>query len=203
MLYISGRIADQVIVETTGIAGNVDMTVYKNAIATNHGGVAADYYIYTLADSSTETKRIQAGDEHTFIWTNDEITGVDFSIEDNRKLFTIKTVDPDNKSIVKDTIVGDNIDSVIIQTQTCFADETVDTSINAEALIPVLVPDGRTVYLKATIVNGVGNEITFKTTLEGVWTVKPGNIMVGSEKMRLWGINGPGATNNINVLLNL
>lgn len=204
MLYISGRISDQVIVETTGIAGDVDLNAYKSAIATNYGGVASDYYIYLLDESSTEAMRIRRGDEHVFIWENDEITGVDFSIEDNRKLFTIRTVDPDNKSVVKDTIIGNNTDSIIIQTKTCFPDEvTVDTSVNATALLPVIVPDGRIIYLKATIINGIGNEIVFKTNLEGIWSVVPTNIMVGTEKLRIWGVNGPGATNTVNVLMDI
>lgn len=203
MFYIFGKIADHSIVEKNGVSSSVNIDQYKANIATNHGGVASDYCYYALEDSASDTKRILAGDEHTFIWENDEITGVDFSIEDNRKLFTIKTVDPDNKSVVKDTIVGDNTDAVIIQTRTCLADETLDTSINATTLIPVTTPDNRTVYLKVTVTNGVGNEITFKTALEGIWTVKPGNIMVGSDKMRLWGVNGPGATNTINVLMDL
>lgn len=204
MFYISGRIADHVIVEKTGIAGDVNIDAYMAAIAINHGGVASDYYLFTLADNSTEVMRLQRGDEHEFIWVNDVITGIDFSIENNRKLFTIRTVDPNNKSVVKDTMVGDGVDSIIIQTKTTLPDEvTVDTSINATALMPVMVPDGRLIYLKANIVNGVGDEIIFKTKLEGIWSVVPTNIMVGTEKMRIWGVNGPGATNTVNVLMNL
>ena len=198
-----GSFLDHVIVEQTEISNNVDIAAYKEAIATNYGGVSTDYYIFILDPNSTEAKRIRAGDEHVFIWNGDIITGIDFSIEDNRKLFMIRTVDPDNKSIVKDTIVGNNIDSVVIQTRTCLADGTLDTSVNATTLIPVIVPDTRIIYLKATIVNGVGNEIVFKTALEGIWSVVPTNIMVGSEKMRIWGDNGEGATNTINVLMNI
>jgi hypothetical protein len=203
MFYISGRISDQVIVETTGRVGNIDLEAYRSAIATNHGGVASDYYIYSLEESSTDVTRITRGDEHEFIWDGNKITGVDFSVEDNRKLLKIRTVDPDNKSVVKDTIVGNNTDSVIIQVRTCLADDTLDTSVNASALIPVAVPDRRTIYFKAVITNGVGAELTFKTSIEGIWTIVPDNIMVGSEKMRIWGDNGPGATNAINVLMDI
>jgi len=203
MFFITGRIADQSIVEKTEISNNVDIAAYKSAIANNHGGVVSDYDIFTLDSNSTEAQRLRRGDECVFVWESDKIIGVDFSIEDNRKLFMIRTVDPDNKSVVKDTIVGNNTDSVIIQVRTCLADGTLDTSINASALIPVIVPDGRTIYLKATIVNGIGNEITFKTSLEGIWSVVPTNIMVGSEKLRIWGDNGEGATNTINVLMNI
>jgi hypothetical protein len=203
MYFITGRIVDQAIVEKTEISNNVDIAAYKEAIATNYGGISTDYSIYNLDSGSTEANNIRNGYECTFIWTNNEITGVDFSIEYNRKLFTIRTVDPDNKAVVKDTMIGDNIDSIILQIKTCFADETLDPSVNATALIPVIVPDGRIIYLKAIIVNGIGNEIVFKTLLEGILSVVPTNIMVGSEKMRIWGVNGPGATNTINVLMNI
>lgn len=204
MFFISGKISDHSIVEQTEISNNVDINAYKEAIAINHGGIGSDYYIFTLDSESTEAKNIRAGYEHTFIWDGDIITGVDFSIEYNRKLFTIRTVDPDNKSIVKDTMMGDGIDSIILIVKTCFPDGvTVDTSVNATALIPVIVPDTRIIYLKATIINGVANEIVFKTKLEGIWSVVPTNIMVGSEKMRIWGVNGEGASNTINVLMNI
>jgi hypothetical protein len=153
MFYIVGRILDQVIIEQTE-RNDIDISSYKEAIATNHGGVSSDYYVFALDVESTEAKNIRAGYEHTFIWTNDEITGVDFSAEYNRKLFTIRTIDPDNKTLVKDTMVGDGIDSIIIQVKTCLTDETLDTSVNATALIPVIVPDKRIIYLKATIING-------------------------------------------------
>lgn len=203
MRYITGRISDRAIVENTDISSNVDLAAYKTAIAINHGGLPADYFIFSLASDSVDAKRICAGDEYVVVWDNNTITGLDFTIEDTRKLFMIKTVDPDNTSVIKDTIVGNNVDSIIIQTRTCFADGTLDTSVNASALIPVIVPDRRTIYLKAVIVNGVGNEITFKTALEGIWSVVPTKIMVGLENMRIWGDNGPGATNTVNVLMDI
>lgn len=203
MRYIIGRISDHAIVENVDISSSVNFTAYMEAVSTNHGGSPVDYFAFTLTSDSVDAKRIQAGDEYVVVWDNNVITGIDFSIEDNRKLFMIKTVDPDNKSVIKDTILGDNIDSVIIQTRTCSADGTLDTSVNATVLIPVIVPDNRTIYLKVIITNGVGNEINFKTLLEGIWTVVPTKIMVGTEKMRICGDNGIGASNTINVLMNV
>jgi hypothetical protein len=200
MFLIVGKKSDGKIIYRQGIS-DISISDFKAAYANTAGGSSNDYSVLQIDNTTWE--RLNRGDEYEPVWENEELTGVDFSIENNRKLFTIRTVDPDNNSVVKDTMIGDGIDSIIIQVKTCFPDETLDASVNATALIPVIVPDERIIYLKATITNGVAADIVFKTKLEGIWSVVPTNIMVGNEKMRIWGVNGPGATNTINVLMNI
>lgn len=204
MFYIIGRKSDKKIVETVSINNEVSLPTYLTNVAINHGGVASDYSVLALDNNNEDVKTIYAGSDYTVTWVDDSIVGVDFSIELNRKLFMIKTLDPSNPSVIKEYIKGDGTDSILIKIRTCFADGiTLDSSINATTLLPVKTPDNRIIYFKVVITNGVAADLLFTAKLEGVWMPATKNITVGTETMRLKSDNGEGATKTINVLMNI
>jgi uncharacterized protein YbjQ (UPF0145 family) len=91
MLYITGRISDRKIVETTEISSNVVIADYKAAIAKNYGGTAASYSILALEKSDPAFERIQSGAQWEAVWTGSAVTGVDFSAYDAKYRINITT----------------------------------------------------------------------------------------------------------------
>jgi len=92
MKVFIARISDQQVVETVS---QIPSPGFMDAIATNYGGVAADYTYYVL--SAEEEARSDNGDSYTVMWQGNTITNLDFTVEDNKFWLNTKVSDTKNK----------------------------------------------------------------------------------------------------------
>lgn len=159
MVYIIGRKADKKLLETTGIAGAVDIASYKAAIAKNHGGIADDYSILSLSENTTEIERIKAGHEYKLVWVADTITGVSFADFDTKIRISFKT---DKTEILADGKEIATVEAALVDSNNNPVNDTVP-----DVYIPVQT--SRDVCRKkVSIVNGKA-KFDFMTTMAGTW----------------------------------
>lgn len=124
----------------------------------NQGGVLSDYSFYQLSEE--DKARESDGEEHVITWTDNEITGVDFSPEEN-KLWVKFTAD-------KTEIDDDGVDSVQITLEIWEADQSgIKTNLTASSQIPILTPNGEK-WSNASVIDGVKVK-NFSTTKSGTW----------------------------------
>lgn len=140
--YLVGKIADNEnphggLVIISAIYGNgipSDEIILNNAV-NQLGGVDTDYAIYKLDSTSSDGLRIKNGDELSLHWTANEITSIDFELEE-AKLWINVSVD---KMIVK----KDGVDYLTVTTNMIKADGSgIDTTFNDEIVINILTPAG-------------------------------------------------------------
>jgi len=118
------------------------------------GDISAYWINYNLNPSSDHA-RILSGDEFTAVWSNNEIVGVDFTVEDTKGWIKFESN--------KNNIEGDGVDETII-TLTVYESNksTIKTSLSTvnPKLVPVQTPNG---IIKAamSVTNGVG-QLVFK-----------------------------------------
>ena len=85
MINIVARISDQLEVEK--VTRSID-SAFLEALAANYAnGDVSNITYYTV--TSEEETRINSGDEYQLIWSGSVISGIDFSIEDNKPLLSI------------------------------------------------------------------------------------------------------------------
>lgn len=154
-MYLIGRIADKAdagsqngLVEISGLMNLVvGVSSYKEAIATNHGGDAADYDVFEVV-SNVDAERIENGDEFDLVWDGDAIDGVDFAVEDAKFIVDFTTD--------KDRIDGDGVDTATVSIQIYQNDGTTPAGVNASKVVPIL-KDGRSVLTRVTLTDGAGS----------------------------------------------
>ena len=161
-LYV--RIADQKLVEISSHAPTPD---FLDAIATNYGGVAADYAYYTM--TAAEEVRVANGDEYTLIWVDKTIKGMDFSIEEKKdwlnviisttsnkvtfnsiNIAKVQVYDPKQSYIQNDIVFSKDAiwKCQIASTDKEPATESTDWSQEAQAILAtlsILIPDKSTI----------------------------------------------------------
>jgi hypothetical protein len=152
MSMVIGRISDQTIVEVSGLMGNINMPSFSAAIATNYGGQASDYTIYTM--SSAEQQRYENGDQYSVVWSVNVITGLDFYAEDTKRWIRLTS----NKT----RAAADGVDSIVITINVMKADQSsIDTTYNGTIVFNVQT-DVNTL-IECVFVAGVCTK-TLKTT---------------------------------------
>jgi hypothetical protein len=157
MFYIIGRKSSNEIVEKSQIFTPVDMASYMAALRKNYGEECS---IFALEDNDDQVKRIKNGDEFAAVWDDDEIFGLDFSIEDNKKILKFESD--------KTSFVADGIDSVNISVSVLTPAEKLDKTFNDVLDIPVSI--GKiTAKIRFTFENGVANR--------EIKTMNPGTLV--------------------------
>lgn len=172
-MFLVGRKADQTdvpshygLVEINGLEYLVSgENAFKDAIAANYGGVGSDYSVLEVV-SDVDKAKINDGDEFDLVWASDEITGVDFALEDAKRIVDFVTD--------KDIILGNggatnmgtaNIEFIVYEND----GTTPATSVTSNKVLPV--QKGRElVYARAQIVNGSGT-FTITGTEGKTWAI--------------------------------
>lgn len=175
-MYLVVRKADQTLVEQSGVYSSPmpdNNTILTNVVNKN-GGETTDYEVYSITDDST-IERVLDGDEYSLVWNDGDVTGLNFSPEDSKRLIIFKCVNPDNNDELKLEIVADGVDTTLIQCTVYISYESddvneVDTNFNETLLIPFDSPSGKRAFSKLTFVNGY-TEKSFKTTEYGLWRI--------------------------------
>lgn len=161
MNWIVGRKSDHSIVEiTTRSAGSYfTLQQVESIFPSKFGGVKEDYSFYEITEE--ESYKYVDGQSYQIIWNVDEISSIDFSLEESKpwaKLFTDKTA-------IKD----DGIDSAFLTLEVWKSDlSEIDTSITLlDRRIPVITPRGLR-YVRLNIINGTATA-NFKSTESGLY----------------------------------
>ena len=118
-MFVAGRKSNHSFIEVLGQSSSMSDEWFpkiKNALAANHGGSESDFSIYTVADNSATAGRISKGDVFTLIWTNDDITSLDFSAEDAKLWIQI--------SADKNSFIADNMETILITVSILKADKS-------------------------------------------------------------------------------
>jgi hypothetical protein len=159
MLFIVGRIADRIVVETADKTSDVDIEAYKEAIAKNYTGIKNDYSILMIDKGDPAFERIHAGDEWTPVWTGSSITSVDFTVYDAKYLLAFESD--------KTEIIADGNDSCTITVRLI---DPLDTALFEDLSgvnMPVQSPLNQCVK-KVDIMAG-STKFDFHTTIAGTW----------------------------------
>ncbi len=166
-MYVVGKKDDLSIVEVSGTysGGNPPDSIILANVVARYGGTTDDYDVYGFSDTSGDASRVMAGDEFTLVWTGtyptNTITGLDFSVEDN-KLWLHVTTDITQ-------FIADGSDKCDVTFEMWTADNLgVDTSFNGTYLIPLGNPV-RVGYASVTFVDGVSTTKSIRTTEWGTW----------------------------------
>jgi len=85
MLSLVATVVDKNVVE---IRSSEITDGLLQAFANNYANGDLNGISYYTATSAEEV-RIQNGDEYELVWTNDDITGLDFSVEDNKRWLSV------------------------------------------------------------------------------------------------------------------
>src|SRR6056297_306625 len=108
-MYLVGRRATEELIHKSGTNSAGDPRedlILNNIIAQQgiEGDVPSNYHVYYLSNDSVDAIRLLSNDDFTLVWSDvdhgsegilREIVGVDFSIEDNRRLIKFLALDPD------------------------------------------------------------------------------------------------------------
>ena len=158
MSWIVGKKSDESEVEILIREPEWTLAQLTAVIPVNHGGVSDDYSYYEM--QGTDEVRLLDGWEHELVWTDNAITSVDFSAEENKRWLKF--------SIDKTEISDDGVETVEITLELWKADLSgIETNITASASLAILTPAGER-WTKAGVVNGVKVK-NFKTTKSGAW----------------------------------
>lgn len=110
----------------------------KAAIAAEYSTAPNNISVWYTPDSDTSgsvSRRIMDGDSFNVNWTNNEISGVDFSPEDDKKYIHI--------AVGKADIKADGVDSTMLDFKVYKKDgQTIDNTYNSTELVEVDTPNG-------------------------------------------------------------
>jgi len=183
-MYLVVRKADKTLVEQSGAYSSPMPS--NNIILTNivkkYGGETTDYEVYSITDDPT-IERVLNGDEYSLIWNDNAVTGLDFLLEESKRLIVFRGANPNNTDELKLEIMADGVDSTLIQCTAYASYESddvneVDTDFNETLLVPFDSPSGRRAFSKLQFVNGYA-EKNFKTTEYGLWRIPSKYKFVG------------------------
>ena len=158
--YIAGRKSDQSFVYFSGMTSALIPDANAGAfLADEFGGNPTDYSLYRGDSDTPEGIRVNQGDEYVLVWTANEITGLDFTTQDNKRWLKV--------AVAADTVLADGVDTVAVTLEVWDKDLVAIEPLNLTREIPVDSPQGQ-VRIRITLVNGVAT-VNFKTTQAGYW----------------------------------
>lgn len=168
MLVAIGRKTDHKVLEASCRAP-YDQESLRTAVVTNYGGLSEDYVFYAIEETAIEAVRYMRGDECSFVWGGDAITGIDFTKEDSYKVMRFFVTDENGQE--SDTLVANGIDYLTISASIWDHEMlNMDSTFSGEVLVPLMDPDKRMAYTKIMFVDGEAQKI-FKTTKYGIWRI--------------------------------
>ena len=149
-MFAVGKVSDKTLATISGTYGSgdpPDVAILANVIA-DFGGVAADYSILHISDTSAKAKRVMEGDDFDLVWTGNVLTDLDFaSREDTKRWIDV--------GVSKASILADNTDSLTLTLGIWKADKTgLATNQSTTVDLPVSTPLG-ICLIRCVFVNGV------------------------------------------------
>lgn len=149
--YVAGNIATETELEKgirqPNLTNQTEINAFKAAISTNHSININDIYLYVLDEADPVVDRIRNKDSYELIWTDEEISGFDFSEEDVKKWLKVTS------SSTEVEVSGDS--TITITFEIWKRDlSAIDTSYSETKKIPVLTPSGER-NIKVSFTNGV------------------------------------------------
>jgi hypothetical protein len=162
--FFAGRKSDHVMLENGG--RSLDFSISANraaflaALSANYGVDVSGISLYVVDDGDTAAARVRQGDEYSLAWADDEITGVDFSAEDAKRIITVTPA--------LSTISADGTDAAALTFAANLPGGGVDTSYNLEILAPFYTPSGSMCCMKVQFASGECVK-QFKTKNYGTW----------------------------------
>jgi len=163
VFWIAGRISDKVTVEY-GFRDEFSLNPFRSAIANNYGGAYTDYYIYSVDESDADALRVKDGDEFSAAWTDDAITGLDFSEQDARKWIRFYAS--------KSNIIVGGSDEVIVSSKVYESDKSeIDTTFSENVDVMINTPL-RSYKMRFTFSQGQASRIIVPD-VAGEWFISP------------------------------
>ena len=158
-MFILGNTNSKEIIKISGSYANQPSVdgIKANAVDI-YGGTLDDYSVYVIDDDDSVCTRISNTNDFVLIWESNNIVGLDFSIDDNKKwLSVIGECDSINGELY---VKKDGIDSITVKSEILLPDKSGrDVSYNESIMIPISTPNGiKHLYIKYT--NGY-NEYIF------------------------------------------
>jgi hypothetical protein len=159
MAWIIGKKSDESVLQFSIKTPDFTLNELQQIIPNNYGGTSSDYSYLQITE--LEANRYSNGDVYNIIWTDNEITGIDFTPEDSKhwaKLFT-------SQPAIKD----DGIDYAEIKLEVWKPDlSEIATYITMlDRRVPVITPKGLS-YVRLDIVNGIARA-NFRSTESGTY----------------------------------
>lgn len=143
----------------TGVTMPGDNSFKQNAVDVV-GGVLDDYLVYKTDDVDIKVRIFQ---QDSFIGTieDNEVTGIDFSLEDNKQWVKIETDVVNNRQRLYLNGSSDelNINATIYQSDKV----TIDTSFNETVTINCITPSGKVIPIDAVFSEGTHSERFYPT----------------------------------------
>lgn len=162
MPWVIGKKSDESLIEISDKKPDFDLAELQSVIPTNYGGISTDYSYYSITNQ--EVRRIHDGDSYVLTWVSNEITDVDFTIEDNKYWLHVSA---DDTYILN---INNPSNSTDITFEMWDSDNTaIDTSVNTSGVrIPIGTPDGIRV-IRVDFSSGQA-VLEFYTSKSGEWT---------------------------------
>jgi len=178
-MWIVARKTNRSLVEIIRVRPEPILDALKFAIVANYGGTANDYAFYQTSDATIQS-RIDNGDQYALIWDNmgtagdpldDEITGVDFSVENTKRW--VKVYEQTGKQFINGN--GTDTATIIIEIWNS-ALTAIDTNITGVTKkIPIAMPVYGTVFKEATFTNGVAT-MPISSKIYGSWMIPSDSV---------------------------
>ena len=146
-MHIVIKKSDQSILEVSDISPPLTNTQILDAMISRYGGLSTDYSVYQTTDQAI-IKKVLAGKSYNLVLdVQGNLTGLDFSVEDN-KLWL-------NFSIDKPMILANELDTATLTISVRKADDSgIKLNYQGTDNIPIAFGD-RQLWLNVTFVNGV------------------------------------------------
>ena len=173
-MYVVGNVDTQAIIYKSGTYGgsNPPDSVILNTISGTYG--SGSYDILAIDDDSNDAARLMANHDYSGIWSSGELTAVDFSLEDDKRL--LKFVAMNASGEISLTFIADGSDYLNVYAY-AFEPGTVginmsglDTTFSGTLEVPVYDPYGVLTYADIPMVSGAGMK-QFSTTTYGTWQI--------------------------------
>lgn len=155
-MYVIGRNDTEAYLGNTGMQSGIKdheefKTRVKTKVALENNIDPSIVSMFYLDDGSNEAERIINFESFDLVWTGgepNEIGGVDFSPQDNKRKVKVTTD--------KEQIAADGVDAATLTFQVYLPDGvTIDTSVVGDKFIPVDTPTKR-ILMKVTFIDGSG-----------------------------------------------
>ncbi len=110
---------------------------------------------YSLTED--EEKRVSNGDEYSLLWESGVISGIDFSLEDNKLQLSFSA---------SEKVINNGVNESVVSCTVYTSKNKKDTSFSGNKLVPVKMPSGQVVNAGFVFVDGVA-EKTFSSATPG------------------------------------
>jgi len=162
--YIAGKKDSETLLEYSTI--NIPDDKYNDfvtSIATNHNISAANLSVWQETNlNDTGIKQIMSGADFSIIWSSNEITGYDLSLEENKPWLEFFNISGTDK------IEAGSNDTILINCNILTPDKSnVDESFNGYIDVPINTPS-KPAFMRFTFINGKSSQL-IRQSSSGTW----------------------------------